>query len=135
MESGGRKLLTVFIPEGYCWVIFIQATIFPPTPLFSPLSFLYTVLSQQAAGTASHPCSVCIAKYFYTLASGYGFSPSSFFSLPTFSHLSLVSVLWAFHTQYNVTDYFRNPESCMVGVKMAVHQSLGVSLSKLPIMF
>lgn len=91
----------------------------PPLLLLSlfSLSFLYTVLSQQPVGTVSHPFSVCTAKCSYPLASGYAFLSLRSFSLPTFSHLSLVSVLQGLSHSLQYHRLLRHArESCKIGV-------------------
>lgn len=86
----GCKLSAVFIPEGYCWIVFFKYSICPQLLLSrSSFSFLYTVLSQHPVGTVSYPFSVCTAKCFYPLASGY-----AFLSLCSFPNSDSLTFLW-----------------------------------------
>lgn len=88
-----------------------------PSPLVS-LSFLYTVLSQQPVGTVSHPFSVCTAKCFYQLASGYAFPSLHYFSLPTLLSPFLGLCSLGLSHIYKVRLFRHARESCKNGVKM-----------------
>lgn len=67
-ESG----CALFTPDRYLWIVFIQPTVFPSnSSCLQALFPSFTLLSQQPVGTVFHPFSVCTAKCFYPLASGY----------------------------------------------------------------